>query len=359
MPTRRLSIIESTLREGEQFALAHFSHDERRRIARAVDEFGVEYVEVTTPVASAQAELSCREIAGLDLRATVLTHVRCVPADVELAIDCGVGGVDLLFGTSDWLRSHSHGLNLEEIIDVAGRCIALVRAAGVQVRFSCEEQLPHPPGRPACASTRPSRPSASTASASPTPWASRRRRRWLALIAAVRAAVDCDIEFHAHNDTGCAVANALAALASRCHPHRHDGARHRRAQRHRAPGRSGGAAVDRRGELLAGYRLDQLPGARPAWWPASSALEIPFTSPITAPFAFHHKAGIHTKAVLRDPRTISPSPPSSSASSAACSSPTTWSAAMPARASAALGIAGDEVWLLRVTARSSAAPVNG
>jgi homocitrate synthase len=32
-------------------------------------------------------------------------------------------------------------------------------------------------------------------------------------------------------------------------------------------------------------------------------IEIPFSAPITAPHAFHHKAGIHTKAVLGDPQT--------------------------------------------------------
>jgi homocitrate synthase len=100
MPISRLSIIESTLREGEQFAAARFTPLQRRQIAQALEAFGVEYIEVTTPVASAQAQRSCREIAALPLRATVLTHTRCVGDDVRLAIDCGVGGVDLLFRTT-------------------------------------------------------------------------------------------------------------------------------------------------------------------------------------------------------------------------------------------------------------------
>ena len=113
MPIPRLAIIESTLREGEQFAAANFTPAQRRQIAHAVDDFGVEYIEVTSPVASPQAAQSCREIAALPLGATVLTHTRCVPDDVRLAIDCGVGGVDLLFGTSSWLRTHSHGLSVD------------------------------------------------------------------------------------------------------------------------------------------------------------------------------------------------------------------------------------------------------
>ena len=32
-------------------------------------------------------------------------------------------------------------------------------------------------------------------------------------------------------------------------------------------------------------------------------IEIPFNTPITGEVAFHHKAGVHTKAVLRNPTT--------------------------------------------------------
>jgi len=32
------------------------------------------------------------------------------------------------------------------------------------------------------------------------------------LISTLRSVVDCDIEFHCHNDTGCAIANAFVAL---------------------------------------------------------------------------------------------------------------------------------------------------
>ena len=38
------SIIDSTLREGEQFATAYFDTAQKIKIARALDDFGVEYV---------------------------------------------------------------------------------------------------------------------------------------------------------------------------------------------------------------------------------------------------------------------------------------------------------------------------
>lgn len=38
------SIIDSTLREGEQFATAYFTTESKMKIAQALDDVGVEYV---------------------------------------------------------------------------------------------------------------------------------------------------------------------------------------------------------------------------------------------------------------------------------------------------------------------------
>lgn len=51
---RDFSIIESTLREGEQFTNAFFTTEEKLKIAKMLDKFGVEYIEVTSPAASEQ-----------------------------------------------------------------------------------------------------------------------------------------------------------------------------------------------------------------------------------------------------------------------------------------------------------------
>lgn len=48
------AIIESTLREGEQFMSAFFNTEQKIKIAKMLDEFGVEYIEVTSPAASKQ-----------------------------------------------------------------------------------------------------------------------------------------------------------------------------------------------------------------------------------------------------------------------------------------------------------------
>ena len=52
MSLESYAIIDSTLREGEQFINAQFSQQEKLRIAHALDDFGVEYLELTSPAAS-------------------------------------------------------------------------------------------------------------------------------------------------------------------------------------------------------------------------------------------------------------------------------------------------------------------
>ena len=49
------SIIESTLREGDQFVNAFYTTQQKIEIARLLDAFGVEYIELTSPAASAQS----------------------------------------------------------------------------------------------------------------------------------------------------------------------------------------------------------------------------------------------------------------------------------------------------------------
>ena len=100
MSLESFHIIESTLREGEQFVGANFTTDDKVRIARALDEFGVEYIELTSPSASPQSFSDACTIAKLGLKAKVVTHIRCHIEDAKKALDTGVQGIDLVIGTS-------------------------------------------------------------------------------------------------------------------------------------------------------------------------------------------------------------------------------------------------------------------
>jgi homocitrate synthase len=121
------------------------------------------------------------------------------------------------------------------------------------------------------------------------------------VVRAVRAEVTCDIEFHGHNDSGCAIANTFTAYEA--------GATHLDVTVLGIGERNGIASLSGMIARIASidpsrvqrYRLDLLPKIDETV-ATMLGIEIPFNQCITSPTAFHHKAGMHTKAVLADPR---------------------------------------------------------
>jgi isopropylmalate/homocitrate/citramalate synthase len=75
--------------EGEQFANAFFDTKTKIAIAKALDAFGVEYIELTSPAASEQSRADCEAICKLGLKAKILTHIRCHMDDARIAVETG------------------------------------------------------------------------------------------------------------------------------------------------------------------------------------------------------------------------------------------------------------------------------
>lgn len=75
--------------EGEQFANAFFDTKTKIAIAKALDAFGVEYIELTSPAASEQSRSDCEAICKLGLKAKILTHIRCHMDDARIAVETG------------------------------------------------------------------------------------------------------------------------------------------------------------------------------------------------------------------------------------------------------------------------------
>lgn len=301
-------MIDSTLREGEQFALANFTLDDKIEIAKALDAFGVEFIELTTPVASPASRRACEKIAGLGLKSKILTHTRANLDDARTAVECGVYGVDILFGTSSELRKFSHGRSNEEIIAQSLEVIEFVKSHGCNVRFSSEDTFRSDKrdllevyaaadaagvNRVGLADT--------VGVASPS--------QVRELVADVRAVVHCDIEFHGHNDTGCAIANAFEAVRA--------GATHIDTSILGIGERNGitplGGFLARMytqnpKRLMKKYNLELLPELD-AMIARMTGVQIPFNNYLTGPYAYNHKAGMHLKAIYLNPGSYEAIPP--------------------------------------------------
>lgn len=305
MPLNQFAIVESTLREGEQFCGANFSSDDRVEIAEALDNFGVEYIEVTSPCASPQSRRDCERLSRLGLRSKVLTHIRCHLEDAKVALDTSVNGINMFIGTSDLLRQFGHGKSINEIVDLVTEVITFIheQSPETELRFSTEDSF------------RSSLPDllqvylaidrlgivnrfglADTVGIA-TP------NQVFDMVQILRQCTNKDIEFHGHNDTGCAIANSYAALEA--------GATHIDTtvlgigERNGITPLAGLIArlytVDPE-RLNRQYCLYQL-GELHQLVADKVGITIPFNHYIIGEAAFSHKAGIHTKAILNNPST--------------------------------------------------------
>ena len=300
MSTQNYSIVETTLREGEQCPQVHFTTEQKIEIAQALDEFGVEYIELTSPMASEQSFQDAKRICTLGLRAKILTHVRCHMTDVQKAIDTGVDGVNMLFGSSEWLRKYSHGRSIDQIIEQATEVASYVKSQGVEIRYSNEDAFRTDPKDliriyKAVDSIGVNRVGLADTVGIATPM------QVYKVVSAVAEVVNADIEFHAHNDTGCAIANALMALEA--------GASLIDATVLGIGERNGITpvggliarlyAIDK--ALVQKYQLKKL-AALERLVADIIGMDIPMSNYITGGGAFYHKAGLHTNAVLKNPR---------------------------------------------------------
>lgn len=299
MQITHFNIIESTLREGEQFEGGHFTTADKLEIAAALSDFGVEYLELTTPIASPNSETDLRAVAKMPRRFRLLTHIRARMDEAKLAVDCGVDGVDIYIGTSAYMRQYSHGRSLQEIIEASREIVAWLKTQGVETRFSTEDTFRSNLADVFTVYRAMDLEGVSRVGVADTVGIADPLRTYN-LISNLRQAVDCDIEFHGHDDSGCAIANALCALQA--------GATHIDTTVLGIGERNGitslGGLIARlytlNPELVRKYDLPMLRELE-LLVAKKVGIDVPFNTPITGRTAFHHKAGVHTNAVLQNP----------------------------------------------------------
>jgi homocitrate synthase len=301
-------IIDTTLREGEQCARARFDSDQKVAIARALDAFGVDYVELTSPSASPRSRRDFEQVARLGLRARVLAHTRCLDREVQVAVDVGAQGVGLYLATSPVLREASHGKSIPQVLDAMAAPIERALRAGLEVRFSAEDAFRTSEADllavyRAAAALGVHRVGLADTVGAATPCEVRRR------VELIRSAIGIPIGFHGHNDTSCAVANAYEAVAA--------GATHVDVSVLGIGERVGitplGAFVARMltvdpEQVATRYRLERLLDVE-RLVAGILGVDVPFNNCVTGEIAYSHKAGPHLKAVLANPQSYEVIPP--------------------------------------------------
>ena len=212
MPSR-VSIHDTTLRDGEQQTGIVFQHDEKLSIARMLDEAGVARIEAGMPAVSAEEQETIKQIAHLGLQADVVAFSRCMKQDVELARKCDVKGVVMEIPSSHHLIEYAYGWTVEKAIDLSVEATQYARDHGLTVGFFTIDSTRAPESYWKIIEAVSSQGHMDTLAIVDT-FGVFAPHSVSYFVEKVKERISKPLEFHGHNDFGLGVANATAAVAS-------------------------------------------------------------------------------------------------------------------------------------------------
>ncbi len=317
MMRERLYLFDTTLRDGAQTTGVDFSLEDKRKIARVLDDLGIDYVEGGYPGANPLDTEFFRKKPTTKARFAAFGMTK--RAGRSAANDPGVAGlleadadvITFVAKTWDYQVHVALGCTLDENLDGIADSIKLVRQHGREAILDCEHFFDGYKANPAyalqCAQT-----------------AHESGARWVVLCDTNGGTLPHEIErivgevakhvpgshlgIHAHNDTENAVANSLAAVRA--------GARHIQGTLNGLGERCGNANLisliptlllksDYADHFEIGVSSDKLAVITKISHTLDELLnQAPDRhAPYVGASAFATKAGIHASAVLKDPRT--------------------------------------------------------
>ncbi|MEO2061166.1 MAG: 2-isopropylmalate synthase [Mesonia sp.] len=143
MSIEKVEIFDTTLRDGEQVPGCKLNTEQKLKIAKRLDELGVDVIEAGFPVSSPQDFQSVSEISKLVKNATVCGLTRAVKNDIEVAAQAlkyaKKPRIHTGIGTSASHIKYKFKATPQEIIERAGEAVAYAKTFVDDVEFYAED----------------------------------------------------------------------------------------------------------------------------------------------------------------------------------------------------------------------------
>ncbi len=306
MGSERITIFDTTLRDGEQSPGCSMNLDEKLQMALQLEALGVDVIEAGFPVASDDDFAAVRAIAKACRKPVIAALCRTLPRDIDRAWealqDAAHPRIHTFLATSDIHLSHKLQKTRAEALDMIRDGVRRARALCQDVEFSAEDATRSDWDFLVQVFTVAIEAGATVLNV-PDTVGYTVPEEYGKLITYLRERVPgiagVTISVHCHNDLGLAVANSLAAISA--------GARQVECTVNGIGERAGNAALEEVVMALS-VRRDVLPYTtgvnREAIYRASQTLanitghEVQPNKAIVGRNAFAHESGIHQHGML-------------------------------------------------------------
>jgi 2-isopropylmalate synthase len=309
MPQNRVSIFDTTLRDGEQSPGCSMNLTEKVRIAKKLQDLGVDVIEAGFPIASEGDFAAVRAVADQCRNVKVAALCRTSEIDVARAADAlkyaAHPRIHTFCATSDIHLEHKLKKTRAEVIEMTRAAVRQARNYAEDVEFSAEDATRSDINY-LCDVLDAAVDAGASVLNVPDTVGYTTPMEYMHLVQQVRNHVvrdrDVVISVHCHNDLGLAVANSLAAIEA--------GARQVECTINGIGERAGNASLE---EIVMALRVraDRLPFETgidtTQLYPTSQLLssivgfEVQPNKAIVGRNAFAHEAGIHQHGVINNP----------------------------------------------------------
>ena len=302
---KKIRVLDSTLREGEQHPGVSFTNKERIQVAWMLDYFGVDQIEIS-PVVSPDHKESTKTIIKQGLRADIVSHGRALKEDIDVSLSCDAKWVAAYLGISDIHLKDKLHITKEQALERAVETVTYAKKHGLNIRFTVEDGSRTDPEFliKVCKAIE----EAGVDRISlPDTVGIMRPIGMYNFVKSVRAEVSTPLDVHVHNDIGFALANAFSACdagVDQIHT-TIDGI----GERTGIPSLAEVAvALTFLYKSPNDFRLDML-GDLSRLIEQYTTIKPYDSKPIVGTSAYKHKAGTHLAAILQNPAAYEPIPP--------------------------------------------------
>ncbi|WP_049995952.1 alpha-isopropylmalate synthase regulatory domain-containing protein [Halococcus sediminicola] len=134
-----VQFLDTTLRDGEQAPGVSLSSDEKVGIARKLDGAGVSTIEAGSACTGAGERETISRVAGENLDARVTSFCRGIERDIDLALDCGVDGINLVVPASERHIEGKVGTTPGGVVETTVELVEYAREHGLWVEVLGED----------------------------------------------------------------------------------------------------------------------------------------------------------------------------------------------------------------------------